>query len=68
MVFDSGAGEQDLGQLGLHLGIGQFGSPFFGHDDDVPWGQQSLVAPEKFPEETLDAVAARRLAHFAASH
>lgn len=35
MVVSVGAGEQDSGQLGLNLSIGQIRSPFFGHDDYV---------------------------------
>lgn len=68
MVINRGAGEQDFGQLGLHLGIGQTGSPLFGHNNDVRWRQKSLVAPKKLPQEALDAVATYRLARFAASH
>jgi len=66
MGVNRGAGRQNPEQFGLHLGIGQKGSPFFGHDDDIHGWQQLLVTPEKFPQQALDAVALRRRTHLAA--
>jgi hypothetical protein len=68
MVVSFGAGEQDPSQLGLHLGIGQIRSPFFGHDDNIPRGQDLFVAPEKLPQEALYPVAATGFAHLAPRH
>jgi len=68
MSIRVGAGEQDSGQLGLHLGIGQIRSPFFGHDDNVPGRHQPLVASEKLPEEALHPVAPTGFAYLASRH
>jgi hypothetical protein len=68
MVVRAPAGQQDFGQLGLHLGIGQSRSPFFGHDDNIPRRQALFVASKKLPEQPLDAVALKGLAHLAPRH
>jgi|WetSurMetagenome_2_1015567.scaffolds.fasta_scaffold794104_1 hypothetical protein len=68
MVIRWGAGHEKPGQLGLHLGVGQIGSPFFGHDDNVHRRQESFVAPEKLPEQALHPVAPMGLAHLAPRH
>ena len=68
MSIRLGAREQDSSQLGLHLGIGQIGSPFLGHDDNVPGRKQLLVAAEKLPEEALHPVAPTGFAHLAPRH
>ena len=65
MVVSRGAGEQDSGQLGLHLGISQIRSPFFGHNDNVPRWQDLLVASKKLSQEALDPVAPEGFAHLA---
>ena len=68
MVISGGAGKQDSGQFGLHLGISQIGGPFFGHNNNIPWGQIPFMASEKLPEEPLNPVAPGGLAHFAPGH
>jgi len=65
MVISSGAGEQDFCQLGLHLGVGQIRSPFFGHDDNIARRQNLFVATEKLPQKALHPVAATGFPHLA---
>jgi hypothetical protein len=68
MVVSVGAGEQNLGQLGLHLSKSQIRGPFLGHDNYVPPRQPLFVASEKLPQEPLDPVAPEGLAHLAPHH
>jgi hypothetical protein len=68
MVSSTDAGQQDFGQLGLHLGIGQIRSPFLGHDDNIPRRQGFFVAPEKLPQQAFYAVALKGLAYLAPRH
>lgn len=68
IISKSQAGEEGRTQLLLHLLISQLGRPFFGHDDNVRLGQAFLVAPEKFPKQALDPVAADRRAYLPSHH
>lgn len=68
MMVSVGAGEQNPGQLGLHLARGQIRGPFLGHDNNVPPRQPLFVAAEKLPEEPLDPVAPEGLANFTPHH
>ncbi len=68
MMVGLGAADENPGQFGLHLGIGQIRGPFFGHDNNIPRRQELLVAPEKLPEEALHPVAAAGIAHLASRH
>jgi hypothetical protein len=68
MGVSVGAGKQDSGQLGLHLGVSQFSSPFLGHNDYVPRRQFFFVASEKLPQQPFDPVALEGLARLAPRH
>jgi hypothetical protein len=68
MVYSTGAGQQDFGQLGLHLGIGQIRSPFLGHDDNIPGRQHLFMASKKLPKQAFYAVALKGLAYLAPRH
>jgi len=68
MGVSFGAGQQDSGQLGLHLGVCQIRGPFFSHNDYIPRGQSVFVASEKLPEQPFDPVALEGLARLAPRH
>jgi hypothetical protein len=68
MVVSVGAGEQNLGQLGLHLSKSQISGPFLGHNNYVPPRQPLFVVSEKLPQEPLNPVAPEGLAHLAPHH
>jgi hypothetical protein len=68
MMISLGAGNEDFRQLGLHLGISQIRSPFFGHDNNIPRRQDLFVASEKLPEKAFYAVTLKGLAYLAPGH
>ena len=63
-----GAGQQDLGQLGLHLGVCQIRGPFFSHNNYIPRRQPVFVASEKLPQQSFDPIALEGLARLAPRH
>ena len=68
MGINVGAGKQDSGQLGLHLGICQIRGPFFSHNDYIPRRQPVFVASEKLPQQPFDPIALEGLARLAPRH
>jgi hypothetical protein len=48
-------------QLRRHLGVSEVGRAFFGNDDNIDWGEKTLMKPEKFPQQTFDPVPFNRL-------
>ena len=63
-----GAGQQDSGQLGLHLGVCQIRGPFFSHNDYITRRQPVFVASEKLPQQPFDPIALEGLARLAPRH
>ncbi len=60
--------QQQPAQLCLHFRVRKVRRPFFRHNNQVLFGQQSFMAAEEFSEQALDAIAPHRLTETPGHH